>query len=279
MSTARAWTMSIVGTGRVATALGRVLAGSALIALRDVLGRRAASARAAVEFIGAGAAVAGWADLRAADVFLLAVPDDQIGACCMQLVATGVVHAGTVVFHCSGALGAAVLAEARVAGAAVASLHPVRSFGDPAGVARDFAGTFCGIEGDVQATVALREIFEAIGARVIPIDAANKTLYHAAAVFASNYVVTLIDVAMQTYSQAGVAPALALEMIAPLLRENVENAFRLGPETALTGPVARGDTGTVMRQQAALAGWNPDHAALYARLAETTAALASRKTS
>lgn len=270
-------TLSIIGAGRVASTLGRVLAAHAAVQIGNVLARHAASARATVDFIGAGTPVTAYTDLRAADVYLLAVPDDQIATCCAQLVASGVLCQGAVVFHCSGALEAEVLTTARQAGAAVASLHPVRSFADPAAVADDFAGTCCGIEGDRAATDLLRKMFEAAGARVIPIDAAHKTLYHAAAVFASNYVVTLIDVAMQVYGQAGVAPAVALEMIAPLLRESAENAFRLGPEAALTGPVARGDTGTVMRQQAALAAWHPAHADLYALLADATAALAAHR--
>lgn len=269
--------LSIVGTGQVASALGRVFCDGKVVILHDVLGRSATSAQAAVGFIGAGRAITAWADLRTADIILLAVPDDRIADCCAQLVEAGMLRTGTIVFHCSGALDAEILASARSSGAVVASVHPVRSFADPAAVARDFAGTCCGMEGDQAATAVLRELFEAVGARVIPIDGAHKTLYHAAAVFASNYTVTLIDVAMQTYAKAGVEPALALQMIAPLLRESAENAFRLGPEAALTGPVARGDTATVMRQHDALATWNPAHAALYARLAETTAALAARK--
>ena len=278
MTTSHLPGLSIVGTGRVASALGRVFCDGKLVTLHDVLGRSAASAESAVNFIGTGRAVVACADMRSADLILLAVPDDRIAGCCAQLVTSGMLQTGTIVFHCSGALDAEILASARSAGAVVASVHPVRSFADPAAVARDFVGTCCGIEGDPEATAVLRELFEAVGARVIPIDGAHKTLYHAAAVFASNYTVTLIDVAMQTYAKAGVEPALALQMIAPLLRESAENAFRLGPEAALTGPVARGDTATVTRQHDALAIWNPAHAALYARLAETTAALAARKT-
>ena len=276
MQTPDNW-LSIVGAGRVASALGRVLTESAQLQIRDLLGRSARTAQAAVDFIGAGHPVTSFGAMQPADLFLLAVPDDQIANCCSQLAASGVIRAGAVVFHCSGALSAAVLAPARDSGASVASVHPIRSFADPAAVAADFAGTCCGIEDDGAATRRLRMLFETAGARVIPIDAAHKTLYHAAAVFASNYVVTLIDVAMQTYAQAGVASADALQMIAPLLRETAENVFRLGPEAALTGPVARGDNSTVSRQQAALLACHPAHAALYAQLAEATAALAARK--
>ena len=104
--------LSIIGAGRVATALGRLLARHASVQVRDVLARSVASAKAAADFIGAGTPVAAFADLRAADVFLLAVPDDQIADCCAQLVASRVVGAGAIVFHCSGALGADVLAPA-----------------------------------------------------------------------------------------------------------------------------------------------------------------------
>ena len=112
---------------------------------------------------------------------------------------------------------------------------------------------------------------------MIMIDAAQKTLYHAAAVFASNYLVTLVDVAMQCYGEAGIAQETALQMIAPLLRESAENAIRLGPAAALTGPIARGDMATVAFHQHALLQWRPAHAALYVQLAEATAALAASR--
>jgi predicted short-subunit dehydrogenase-like oxidoreductase (DUF2520 family) len=153
----------------------------------------------------------------------------------------------------------------------------VRSFADPASVAADFAGTWCGVEGDADALALLSPAFEAIGARLVAIDAAAKTVYHAASVFASNYLVTVLDAALRAYAAAGVPPEVARELARPLASETLANVFRLGAPAALSGPVARGDMATVARQQAALQGWDKSTASLYAALVEATTALAERK--
>lgn len=264
--------LTIIGPGRVGKALGKLFHASGAVVLGDILARHADSAAAAVAFIGAGRPITDFDMLEPADVFMLSVGDDQIGACA-GFLANSALASGSIVFHCSGALTAEVLAPARLAGAQIASIHPVRSFADPAAVASAFTGTFCGVEGDAPALAALVPLMLQIGARPVAIDPAQKTIYHAAAVFASNYLVTLIDVARQAYGQAGITPDLALEMIAPLLRESAENTFRLGPRQALTGPIARGDWQTVERQQQALAAWNPAYAELYAQFATLTQAL------
>lgn len=269
-------TLTIVGPGRLGSAIGRVLHRSGAVTLLDIVGRDPARTADAARFMGGGVASTGEVPLRAADIYLLAVPDDAIEDY-GQTLAAGNDLTGATVFHCSGALGSDRLAAARDAGAAVASVHPVRSFADPAQVAATFAGTCCGVEGDADALEVLVPMFESIGARMVTIDAAHKTLYHAAAVFASNYVVTLIDVAVQVYGKAGVPPEIALEMIGPLLQESARTALRLGPAAALTGPIARGDVATVARQQAALAAWNPAHATLYAEFAQATARLAATR--
>ncbi len=266
-------TLSIIGPGRVGKALGRIFTQAGVAVVLDVAGRCLPGAQKAVDFIGAGRAVTDLSTLRSADVYVLSVPDDAIAGCSVTLAAAGL-PAGALVFHCSGALTTDVLDAVRQAGMRTASIHPVRSFADPASVAAGFAGTGCGIEGDAPAVPILRALFEAVGARVFAIDAANKTLYHAAAVFASNYVVVLADVAMKVYGAAGIAPADALTLIAPLLQEAATNAGRLGPAAALTGPIARGDTATVQRQQDALQAARPAWAALYRELAQATTELA-----
>ncbi|GAC1407625.1 MAG: hypothetical protein NVSMB6_05570 [Burkholderiaceae bacterium] len=207
---------------------------------------------------------------------MLAVPDDQLEKCGAQLAAAGCLHTGALVFHCSGAQTSQVLSVASAHGAVLASVHPIRSFADPGAVAAGCAGTCCGVEGEADALAIIAPMFQAIGARLIKIDAAQKTLYHSAAVFSSNYLVTLIDVAVQAYIQAGVDADTAVQILAPLVRETAENTFRLGPPAALTGPVARGDMRTVEQHQRALAEWKPSYAALYALLAEVTAVLATR---
>jgi predicted short-subunit dehydrogenase-like oxidoreductase (DUF2520 family) len=269
-------TLNIVGAGHVGRALGRLFAARGVFAVQDVRTRAKASAQAAVDFIGAGRAVDGIAAMRPAAVWMLAVSDDRIAGVAQQL-ATQCDVRGVVVFHCSGAKASAELASLRAAGAFVASVHPVRSFADPQQVADAFDGTFCGVEGDADALALLNPAFAAIGARTVAIDAAAKTVYHAASVFASNYLVTVLDAALRAYQAAGIPADVARELARPLAAETLSNVFRLGPETALSGPIARGDAATVARQQAAIDAWHPPTGALYEALASATWDLARRR--
>jgi len=268
--------LNLIGAGHVGRALGRLFAARGVFAVQDIVTRSLDSAQAAVAFIGAGRALAPDALPRAADVWMLAVRDDQIAAAAAAL-ARAVPLDGAIVFHCSGAKASDELAAARQAGALVASVHPVRSFADPAAVARAFDGTFCGIEGDAAALALLQGAFGAIGARTVTIDGAAKTVYHAASVFASNYLVTVLDAALRAYRAAGVPDDIARALARPLALETLENVFRLGPETALSGPIARGDAETVLRQQAAVDTWDAPTGVLYAALAGATWDLAARR--
>jgi predicted short-subunit dehydrogenase-like oxidoreductase (DUF2520 family) len=139
-----------------------------------------------------------------------------------------------------------------------------------------FAGTCCSVEGDARARAILRAAFDAIGGRVLQIDAASKIIYHAGAVFASNYLVALIEVAIQACSEAGIPRIAAMELLQPLVEGSVENVFKLGTAKALTGPIARGDDDLVKKQFAALAEWDPEIAELYRQLGLVTAKLAGR---
>jgi predicted short-subunit dehydrogenase-like oxidoreductase (DUF2520 family) len=270
--------LSIIGAGHVGRALGRLLAGApqSPFVLREVLARSPASAQRAVDFIGAGAAAPSYAALAPADVYMLAVGDDQIVPACAALAAALPLQ-GAIVFHCSGALASDRLQAAGAAGAHVASVHPIRSFADPQAVADGFAGTFCGIEGDAPALAVLEPALLAIGARPVAIDAAAKTVYHAAAVFASNYLTTVLDAALRAYQAAGIPEAVARELARPLAAETVDNVFRLGAAPALSGPIARGDMATVARQQQAVSAWDGPTGELYRALVAPTVELARRK--
>ncbi len=267
-------TLNLIGAGHVGRVLGRLWADSGAFAIQDVLTRSPESAADALAFIGAGSGASGLAAMRPADVWLLAVGDDQIGPVCTALAAAQPL-AGSVVFHCSGAKASTELACAAAAGALTASVHPVRSFADPARVAAQFGGTFCGVEGDGAAR--LHGALQAIGARPVPIEASAKTVYHAASVFASNYLVTVLDAALRAYQAAGVPEALARELAAPLAGETLANVLRMGTENALSGPIARGDAETVARQQAALDAWDGPTGATYRALADATWRLARRR--
>jgi predicted short-subunit dehydrogenase-like oxidoreductase (DUF2520 family) len=268
--------LTVIGGGHVGRVLGRLFAATGAFAVQDVLARSAGSAARAAAFIGSGVAAASYSALRPTDVYMLSVTDDQIVPACEALAAAVPLQWNTTAPR-SGALASDRLQAARAAGACVASVHPIRSFADVDAVAAGFAGTFCGVEGDQQALDVLLPALSAIGARAVQIDPAAKTVYHAAAVFASNYLVTVIDAALRAYQAAGIPEAVARELARPLAIESMENAFRLGAAPALTGPVARGDMATVLRQQDAVMAWDAATGQLYRSLVPPTIALAERK--
>jgi len=270
-------TLNIVGCGNVGQALGRLWARNGALVVQDVLNRSLDSATRAVSFIGAGRAVDNYTELRPADIYMIGTNDDQIVPCVEALTRAGKITPGTILFHCSGARPSSELKPVIGADKFVASIHPIRSFASPAHVADTFAGTYCGAEGDAEAIDVLSKGFSAIGAQIVPLNAAFKIIYHSAAVFACNYLVTLLDVAQQAYVKAGVPEEVALRLMEPLVKETVENVFRLGPSDALTGPIARGDVETVVKQYRAVGHWNQRFGALYKTLGKLTKNLAAKR--
>jgi predicted short-subunit dehydrogenase-like oxidoreductase (DUF2520 family) len=270
-------TLNILGAGHVGRSLARLWRERGVFTIGDILNRSPQSTSEAAEFIEAGRVASAMTDMQPADVWMIAVGDDGIRSCCEQLAASGKLVSGTVVFHCSGALPSGELESAKASGAAIASIHPIRSFANPAQVAAGFNGTWCGVEGDAEALALLKPAFEAVGARLVTIDPAAKTVYHAAAVFACNYLVTLLDAAVKAYGAAGVTPDEALQLMEPLVRGTIDNVFRNGPAAALTGPIARGDLATARKQSAAVNAWNENYGTLYDRFMELTIELARHK--
>lgn len=245
-------TLNLIGPGRAGRTLGALLARAGLCAVQDVLGAERATAEAAVVFIGAGRAVRTLGEMRAADVWLLTPPDAAIAPVAAALAAAGSVRRGDIVFHCSGSLASGILAPLSAAGALIASVHPLKSFADPAAAIDTFPGTHCAAEGDATALAVLTPLFEGLGAQVAVIDPAGKTLYHAASVLVCNDLTALMEAGLRAYERAGLDRATAQAMMEPLVRETLDNILRLGTVRALTGPVARGDAGVVARQLAAL---------------------------
>lgn len=266
--------LNVIGGGRAGRTLARVFALKGAFAIGDVLDPMPAAGAAAVAFIGSGRAVGALADMHPADVWMLTPPDDQIVASGQALAASGLLKAGNTVFHCSGALPSRDLAAAVGGTAAVASVHPLKSFADPALAARSFDGTYCAAEGDAAALAVLKPAFAAIGARVSEIDPAFKTIYHAASVIVCNYLTALLETGIRSYEKSGFKRDDALRVMEPLVRETLDNIFRLGTVDALTGPIARGDHAVVARQVEALAAWDPRVAAIYGQLGAVAVDLA-----
>lgn len=208
---------------------------------------------------------------------MLSVPDDAITACVDKLKNSKAVGPGTIVFHCSGSKPSSLLAPLEASGARVASVHPVKSFADPALAAETFAGTQCGIEGDAEACALLAAAIARSGGRAFRIDTAHKLEYHAATVFASNYLVSLIEVALRCFELGGVDRDRGLSIALPLAAGTLDNVGRLGTTAALTGPIARGDAALVAEQLKALSEQDEQIGALYARLGRYALELSARQ--
>ncbi len=258
--------LNIIGPGRVGRSIGHLLHHAGTCAVQDVLSAEFATAQAAVTFIGGGSAVRRLGEMRPAAIWLLTPPDDAIASMATALAGAGRVREGDTVFHCSGAHSSALLQPLSATGAYIASVHPLKTFAEPARAITSFAGTWCTTEGDAAALTVLRPLFERLGARLAQIDAAGKTLYHAASVLVCNDLTALMEAGLRSYESAGLDRATAQAMMEPLVRETLDNVFALGTAAALTGPVARGDAAVVVRQLAALNALDPRIAGAYRAL-------------
>lgn len=265
-------TLNIIGAGRLGKTLGYLARVSGSYRIGAVMCRSLAGARQACDFIGAGLPVMGLAALPPADLTLLAVPDGEIASVAAQLAAAGVLSPGVVAFHASGVGEAALLSPLAAQGVHCASLHPAFSFADPERAVTTFAGTRCALEGDGAALPLLQVLTGAMGGQPFLLAPGGKSAYHAALSIASNYLVTLHDLAARVAAQAGIEPALANALLGELMQKTLANSLALGPQAALTGPIARGDAGTLQRHRAVLAGADD---VLYCALGEATIRLAA----
>jgi predicted short-subunit dehydrogenase-like oxidoreductase (DUF2520 family) len=266
--------VNIVGAGRLGQSLGRLLAASVRYRVAGVVSAHHESAVRAVGFIGQGEAVAAIAELPAADYTLVAVPDGTITEVAQALAQGGRFLSGSLVFHASGAGELDLLAPLAERGVAVGCLHPAFSFAEPARAVAGFAGTPCALDGDDAVCARLAMLAEALGGQPFRLAPGGKAAYHAALSVASNYLVTLAELAGSLARQAGVPEGEVAGLIGPLMRQTLENALTLGPAAALTGPIVRGDAGTVARHLAVL----PDDAQpAYRSLGERTVQLAGAR--
>ncbi len=259
-------TLNIIGCGRVGRALASLWREKRVFVIQDVLSGTPHGTRSATAFVGAGRASNWLEEMQPAEAWMLTPPDDKIVHSCENLARSRLLRHGDIVFHCSGALSSGELRSAAVAGAKVASVHPLKSFADPRDAIRTFPGTWCAVEGDRAALDVLQPAFERIGARISEIDPRFKTLYHAASVMVCNYLVALLETGLRTYGKSGLARETALAMMEPLVRETLDNVFTLGTTGALTGPIARGDDAVVARHLDALTAWDARVAAIYKEL-------------
>ena len=165
--------------------------------------------------------------------------------------------------HTSGAAGVDVLQPLADQGVSCGSLHPLQTIPSPEKGLTALRGISFAVDGVGAAAAWAEQIAGSLEGRTFRIDPELRTLYHAAAVMASNYVVALIGAAAELMEQSGVPQREALAALAPLVEASARNALTLGPEKALTGPIRRGDRKTVASHLSALRQAPPPIEQLY----------------
>jgi predicted short-subunit dehydrogenase-like oxidoreductase (DUF2520 family) len=265
--------LAVVGAGRVGTSLAVLWrrAGHRIVA---VAGGAATPERAArylpdvpvLDAIGAA---------KAAEIVVIATPDAVVGPVCEEMAAAGALDEARAVVHASGATGLGALAAAAAVGASALSVHPLQTCPTvEAGVERIPGSTFAVTAGNEDGYALGERLARDAGGNPVRIDDERKPLYHAAAVFASNYLVTVTALAEQLGLAAGIGDPIAA--FAPLQEATLANIARVGPEEALTGPAVRGDAITLQRNLEALERYAPEAVRSYVVLADLALTLAER---
>ncbi len=256
----------VVGPGRMGLALGAALAQSGEVQRLTFFGREVEppphplfeSRAAGVEYRIGPQPVP-----PETTIVILAVPDDRLHEVAQGLAGAGAPPAGCSVLHLAGALTTDVLAPLHAVGYAVGSLHPLQTVADPWSGGERLMGSAYALAGEPAALAAGKRLVRVLRGHPIVIPPTRRPLYHAAAVFASNYFVALVAAAARLLTEAGVPEGEAIPAVLPLVRGTLENLEQLGVAAALTGPIARGDVDTVRLHLARL---SPGERALYSAL-------------
>lgn len=270
-------TISIIGAGRMGTALALALS-SRGYRIEAVVTKQKSHARRAAELTGMQPLILTSAQLDqlpSSDILLITTPDDDIESVAAQLAKPLTLRSAKskrgsrrrTALHASGALSSEVLHPLRDAGYSTGSLHPLVSVNDPVQGALNLRSAFFCIEGESAALRVARVLVRALGAQSFSISTSDKALYHAAAVMASGHVTALFDISMEMLTRCGLTKSRARAVFLPLLKSTLENLYTNDPAHALTGTFARADSATVRKHLAALRSLElPDALAAYTLL-------------
>lgn len=176
---------------------------------------------------------------------VLSVPDDAIPEIATTLAGYGEAPPGAAAFHLSGAFSTEPLAPLHARGYAVGTIHPFQTVAHAITGTDLLPGSYFAVSGDPRALSVARRILNVLGSPSVTVPVARRPVYHAAGVFASNYLLAVLGAAARLLGRAGISPDEAFEAILPLARGTLANLEELGPVQALTGPIARGDLETV----------------------------------
>jgi predicted short-subunit dehydrogenase-like oxidoreductase (DUF2520 family) len=261
-------TVGIVGAGRVGAALGAALARAGHQITGASSRSDAGAARIATLLPGTPQRRAEDV-VRNADLVIFAVPDDALAPLVAHLGEQGAFRPGMIVAHTSGSQGIGILHPATARGALPLALHPAMTFtGAADDVDRISAGISFGVTAPDELRPLVTDLLGELGGTPEWIPDERRALYHTALAHGANHLVTLVNEAMDRLRDAGVVHPE--RVLSPLLHAALDNTLVMG-DAALTGPVSRGDAGTVAKHLDTLAATAPDSVPSYLALARRTA--------
>jgi predicted short-subunit dehydrogenase-like oxidoreductase (DUF2520 family) len=248
--------ITIVGAGRMGLALGAAFRNSGIIDRLTYIGR-SMEAPPHPMFDGVDAAdylVAPHPIPAGTSVVLLAVPDGKLSEVAYDVANSGPVPPGCVALHLAGAISTEVLEPLHARGYAVGSMHPLQAIADPWHSGDRLVGVGFGLAGEPAAIAVAKRLVAALEGLPLIIPPAKRQIYHASAVVASNYLISLLSFSVRLMMETGVSESDAVSSLLPLVHGTLENLEHLGLAASLTGPIPRGDADTIRLHLARLSG-------------------------
>ncbi len=208
-----------------------------------------------------------------AELVFVTTPDDAI----VQVVSQLKWHRGQSVVHCSGSDSTETLQPAKKLGVYVGVFHPLQTFASAKQAMENIPGSTFALEAEEPLLGTLKDMAAALDGHWIELKASDKVIYHAAAVTACNYVVTLVKLATDLWQTFHIPPHQATQALLPLLKGTISNIENIGIPQCLTGPIARGDSGTIKKHISALEEVAPAILSTYRELGLQTIPIALAK--
>jgi predicted short-subunit dehydrogenase-like oxidoreductase (DUF2520 family) len=265
--------IGFIGAGTVGTALAVRLTEKGYPVVAVVSRTRASAEKLAARVEGCQVCDTTQEVPQVADLTFITTPDDAIASVADQISWPSGVRA----IHCSGAHSVDLLQSASKSGAMAGAFHPLQTFASADHAIGNIPGSTFGVEAEEPLLTELEGMATALEGRAVVLKGGDKVLYHAAAVMACNYLVTLTKLATDLWQTFGVSTSDATEALLPLIQGTVNNLKNVGLPNCLTGPVARGDLGTIRKHLEALEAVSPELLAAYRQLGCYTVPIALAK--
>jgi len=270
--------VSIIGAGVVGTAVGHILKTKGYN-ITAIASRTRASLDRAFPYTGGLTTTDVVEAASLGDLVFITTQDDQIEKVCAKIARGNGFKVGNVILHMSGALSTKVLKSAEKVGALTASIHPMQSFVDIDLAIKQLPGAYFGVTAEEKIQPLVFELVKDLGGEPVVIKDEDKPLYHAAACVTSNYLTALLRFAQEIYSSIGISQEVSLKAVWPLVEGTLKNIKQKGTSQALTGPIARGDLGTIEKHLSVLKSKLPEALNLYEKLGNYTVEVALEKRS